>query len=110
MLKALSPRRSLRRSANDVRTAGRGGLQKREALEKAYLEARRLLPPRGGTRRPGRGKEEKSRTALKQLEVAEKRVEEKPEFHPETAVSIDDIRKAIRCSSCRSATMLPCSR
>jgi DNA mismatch repair protein MutS2 len=71
-------------------------LQKREALEKAYLEAREII---AAARRETRAvleeaKREKSRTALKQLEEAEKQVEEKlREFHPETAMSIDAIRE-----------------
>ncbi len=71
-------------------------LQKREALEKAYQEARDII---AAARRETRtvleeAKREKSRMALKQLDEAEKRVEEKlREFHPETTVSIDNIRE-----------------
>jgi DNA mismatch repair protein MutS2 len=71
-------------------------MQKREALEKAYLEAREII---AATRRETRAvleeaRREKSRASLKKLEEAEKTVEEKlSEFHPETSVSIDEIRE-----------------
>lgn len=71
-------------------------IQKREALEKAYQEAKEIiLAARRETRAVlEEARREKSRTALKQLEEAEKKVEEKlQEFHPETAVSMDDIRE-----------------
>ena len=71
-------------------------LQNREALERAYGDARDII---ASARRDTRAvleeaRREKSRTALKKLEEAEKQVEEKlREFHPESTVSIDEIRE-----------------
>ncbi len=70
--------------------------EKREVLEKAYQEAHEIIV---GARRETRAvldeaKREKSRTALKKLDEAEKLVEKKlGEFHPESSLSIDDIRE-----------------
>jgi DNA mismatch repair protein MutS2 len=71
-------------------------LQKRDALEKAYLEAREII---SAARRETRAvleeaRREKSRSSLKTLEEAGKIVEEKlREFHPEPSVPIEEIRE-----------------
>ena len=71
-------------------------IQKRDALERAYLEAREIIAE---TRRETRAvleeaRREKSRASLKKLEEAGKIVEEKlQEFHPEPSVPIEDIHE-----------------
>jgi DNA mismatch repair protein MutS2 len=72
------------------------GQEKREILEKAYQEAREII---ADARRETRAvleeaRREKSRKALKKLDEAESLVDKKlSEFHPETSLSIDEIRE-----------------